>query len=154
MSRLAALLEELLVHRRVVMAGWSADTVAPGWSYQEGRPIGQCGPTALWVTLFLRQRDHDALFVCGSVTVRGDVSIGNHCWTEVDDVIVDLTCGQGAGIAVDSIATRRDDLKSTGIKYISCEVFTPHEVPEELWQRYKVMIAQIPDSAPGVSLKL
>lgn len=85
-------IDDLTAYRRAVEKGWSPDTSAYPWRVGCG-PRGQCGVTAAWLQEQLMDREIQSWFHQGAVDV-GDVTYLDHCWLEIDGVVVDITGDQ------------------------------------------------------------
>ena len=86
--------DDLAAYRARVSKAWSPATAHPGFAGADQSPVGQCGVTSAWLQKQLAG-DHRlrAWLQNGVVRVHGELFI-NHCWLEVDGVVVDLTADQ------------------------------------------------------------
>lgn len=142
MKALDELLWEMPGHRRLLRRAWSPETVHPDYPYRAGDPVGQCGPTAMWVTQYLRNNGYDARFAEGSVAFgrSTDLVIPEHHWTEVGDMVIDLTGSQAPRIPFEVIVESRDRLAGRGLYYRRDRLDVPEKVTNlHFWSRYAAL---------------
>jgi hypothetical protein len=80
-------------YRATVRQAWTPDT-AHG-NGKAGSPVGQCGVTSAWLQQQLKT-DHgiDTDYFEGTVWLDSKRITDEHCWLQVDDIIIDLTGDQ------------------------------------------------------------
>jgi hypothetical protein len=83
----------LAAYRATVRQAWTPDT-AHG-DGEAGSPVGQCGVTSAWLQQQLKT-DHgvDTDYFEGTVWLDSKRVTDEHCWLQVDDIIIDLTGDQ------------------------------------------------------------
>ena len=90
-SKHAVTLDDLAALRAKVQQAWTVETAHLGWcGAADGKPDGQCGVTSAWLQ---EQLTIQSWFYFGTVTIDGAIHL-DHCWLEIDGVVVDLTADQ------------------------------------------------------------
>lgn len=84
-------------YRATIQHAWTVDTAAEGYDASPGSPVGQCGVTSAWLQQRLKT-DHgiDTDYFEGSVWLDSRRLTDDHCWLQVDDIVIDLTGEQYA----------------------------------------------------------
>jgi len=80
-------------YRTTVQKAWSPDTAHING--EAGSPAGQCGVTSAWLQQQLKtDHDLDTDYIHGSVWLESKRLTDDHCWLQVNDIILDLTGDQ------------------------------------------------------------
>lgn len=142
---LTALFLELLGHRHILAEAWCKETIAPTATFVQRHPQGQSGPTALWVTRFLREEGYPAMFASGTLTVhRRTHAAPRHHWTQVGDYVVDLTGTQVRGYAYGAVCETVSELTQQRIYYQAASLMRPgNSVEKDIRRRHEVLVRQI-----------
>jgi hypothetical protein len=85
----------LAAYRQQIEPAWSDRTSHPDFPGALGSPTGQCGVTSAWLQQRLRD-DHgiDTTYYVGQVWLYSALLERDHCWLQVDDIVIDITASQ------------------------------------------------------------
>jgi hypothetical protein len=154
--------------RALLSHSWSPATAYPDTvdqpHWMTGDPRGQCGVSSVWLSEVLsRVYSINSTFCRGSVRFNDqDVeNLSDHCWLEIDEksgdqLILDLTCDQAAGLR-QIVFESKADLAKDHIQFISDQRLNISDLAPDnaVWPRYQsLLFNMVMITAFGASLPL
>lgn len=154
-------LQRLWEYRCLLEGAWSAETIHPGYTTEDGPKTpsrGQCGVTSVWVARELRRKySVEATYCYGTLTIdRAQRSIvDHHCWLEIGQcedpqrIVIDLTCDQAEGLEGPVLCERHDRLIESGVRYEARSRLSVDELHmDRVWRRFQALRAAV-DAVQG-----
>jgi hypothetical protein len=149
-------LRRLCGYRCLLEGAWSAETIHPGYTTEDGPTTpsrGQCGVTSVWVARELRRKySVEATYCYGTLTIdRAQKSIvDHHCWLEIGQwedpqrIVIDLTCDQAEGLESPVLCERHNRLIESGVQYDARSRLSVDELhTDRVWRRFQALRAAV-----------